>query len=88
MGAVYYYNTVFSGLSIAFMESFGYYKGAGKTTVNVNNVDHERWAMEEYFYWGKGKGCEIFSGSCVTHPSRCNTGSFLCSPDFYSMGEC
>lgn len=69
-----YYNMVFSSLTIAFMEDFGYYKG--------------NYAMEEFLLWGKGTRCDTFTGVCATHPHRCIEDSFMCSMDHKSMGTC
>lgn len=56
------------------MNSFGYYKG---------NLD-----MEEHLVWGYKKKCDAFSGSCVTHPHKCQQNAQLCSPDYHSLGIC
>jgi hypothetical protein len=74
MNPTSYFNMVFSGINLAFMNSFGYYKG---------NPD-----MEEHLVWGYQKRCDAFSGSCVTHPHKCNQNARLCSPDYHSLGVC
>lgn len=74
MGPTSYFNMVFSGLTISFMEDFGYYKG--------------NYQMEEYLMWAKETQCDAFAGSCDTHPHVCNTDSMICSLDQKSMGVC
>lgn len=74
MGPEFYFNTVFSGLSIAFMEDLGYYKGIR--------------SMEEKLHWGLGKGCSLFLDECSSRPYSCTENQKTCSPDYKSMGTC
>lgn len=74
MNPTSYYNMVFSGLTISFMEDFGYYKG--------------NYAMEEYLMWGRNTKCDAFGGSCSTHPHVCTSDEIICSLDLKSMGTC
>jgi Leishmanolysin len=74
MNPTNYFNTVFSGLSMTFMEAFGYYKG------NFN--------MEEYLGWGYQSKCDAFTGACISHPNYCIPRSQQCSLDFMTRGSC
>ena len=74
MGPASYYNMVFSGLTISFMEDFGYYKG--------------NYGMEELLVWGFDTKCDAFAGVCSTHPHSCQSGSRMCTMDAKSMGSC
>ena len=74
MNPTSYYNMVFSGLTMSFMDDFGYYKS--------------NFEMEEFLIWGQDTKCDAFAGACSTHPHVCPGGTQLCSLDLKSMGKC
>lgn len=75
MGPTDYSNPVYSELTLRFMEGSGWYK------VNPD--------MVERFYWAKGAGCGINSGTCSVNSMVCaNEGQKLCSVDYYAGGFC
>jgi hypothetical protein len=74
MGSAGYTNPTLSKLTLAFMQGTGWFKP---------NMD-----FAENFTWGKGAGCDLFSGDCKKMKYTCKENTNICSPDFTTSGMC
>ena len=74
-----YYNTQFSGATIAYIESMGFFK-----------VRSPRTKMEEVLVWGAKQGCGPLRDNpvCSSIPMTCKYTGRVCSDDYFSYGQC
>lgn len=74
-----YFNSQFSGATMAYMESMGYLR-----------VKEPRAKMEEVLAWGRNTGCGPLEDNprCEDIPMTCKYDGEVCSADYFSIGVC
>ena len=74
-----FYNLQYTGATIAYIESMGYFK-----------VQEPKTKMAEILFWGYKKGCGVLQDNlrCEDIPMVCQKSGTQCSEDYYSVGQC
>ena len=74
-----FYNVQYSGATISYIESMGYFK-----------VKEPNTKMEELMIWGKDAGCGplLDNPVCENIPMTCKATGSICSTDYFSKGDC